>query len=217
MKNVFLGAAILTLALTGCKKAEDKAVETSTTDTVKVEVPTTESAEAATPPSQEEMNKAWEAYMKPGDMHKLLAADTGSWKVTMTSFMDPKKPTKEDATADIKMTMGGRYQEASYKGKMMGQPFEGVSTVSYNNASNKFESTWRDNMGTGTMFVTGDYDPNTKSITFTGNMPDPMTKKDKKFREVFTWVDDNTRKMEMFDTDPAGKEFKSLEIEMKRK
>jgi len=44
-----------------------------------------------------------------------------------------------------------------------------------------------------------------------------MTKKDKRFREVYTWVDDNTRKMEMFESDPSGKEYKSMEIEMKRK
>lgn len=217
MKKILICASILSLAFTGCKKAEDKAVETGSTDTVKVETPVAETTEAATPPSKEEMEKAWGEYMTPGDMHKMLASEVGTWKATMTMYMDPANPTKSEATSEIKMVMGGRYQESHYKGKMEGMDFEGVATVGYNNASKKFESTWKDNMGTGLMFTTGDYDPASKTITFTGSTVDPMTKQEKKFKEIYTIVDNNTRKMEMFDTDPSGKEYKSMEIELKRK
>ncbi|NUY81573.1 DUF1579 domain-containing protein [Flavobacterium sp. MAH-1] len=217
MKKLLLCAAVLALTVTGCKKAEDKAVETGSADTVKVEAPAAETAETAAPPSKEEMEKAWGEYMTPGEMHKLLASDVGSWKANMTMYMDPTNPTKAESTADIKMVMGGRYQEAHYKGKIDGMDFEGVASVGFNNASKKFESTWMDNMGTGVMYTTGEYDPASKSITFKGSSVDPMTKKEKGFREVYTFVDDNTRKMEMFDSDPTGKEYKSMEIELKRK
>ena len=36
------------------------------------------------------------------------------------------------------------------------------------------------------------------------------------YRETYTFVDANTRKMEMFDT-KGGKKYKSMEIVMKRK
>lgn len=217
MKKLLLSATVLAVTMTGCKKAEDKAVETGSADTVKVETPAAETAEAAAPPSKEEMEKAWGEYMTPGDMHKMLASETGSWKASMTMYMEPGKPSKSESAVDIKMVMGDRYQESHYKGKVDGMDFEGVATVGYNNASKKFESTWRDNMGTGLMFTTGEYDPASKSITFTGSSVDPMTKKEKMFKEIYTIVDDNTRKMEMFDTDPTGKEYKSMEIELKRK
>lgn len=218
MKKLLFSAAVLAIACTSCKKAEDKAVETSSTDSVKVETPATETAsENAAPPSKEEMEKAWGEYMTPGDMHKMLASETGNWTAAMTMFMDPANPTKSESSVEIKMGLGGRYQESRYKGKVDGMDFEGIATVGYNNASQKFESTWRDNMGTGLMFTTGEYDPATKSITFTGSSTDPMTKKDKKFRELYTIVDDNTRKMEMFEDDPRGKEYKSMEIILKRK
>ncbi|AWA30442.1 hypothetical protein HYN48_10265 [Flavobacterium magnum] len=50
-----------------------------------------------------------------------------------------------------------------------------------------------------------------------GESMDPMTKKMKKVRETWTMVDNDTQKMEMFETAPDGKEYKSMEIVMRRK
>lgn len=168
---------------------------------------------------EEAMMKAWEAYATPGDMHKELAKEVGTWTSESTMWMKPNdpKPMKSTGTAEIEMAYGGRYQIGKHKGDFMGMPFEGTSTVAYNNASKKFESTWVDNMGTGVMFMTGTYNPKTRTTTFTGICTDPMTGKEKKYRETWAIIDDNTRKMEMFDTDPSGKEYKSMEMVIKRK
>lgn len=161
--------------------------------------------------------KAWEAYMTPGEPHKMLAEETGTWDCEMTMWMDPSAPPqKYEMTAEMKMVLGGRYQEGIYKGDMMGMPFEGKSTVGYNNASKEYITTFMDNMGTGLMFATGTYDKATKTIKFKGEMVNPMDGKKAPYRENYTIVDNNTRKMEMYDT-KDGKEYKSMEIIMKRK
>ena len=113
--------------------------------------------------------------------------------------------------------LGGRYQVANHKGTFMNMPFEGTSTVGFNNASGKFSQTWMDNMATGIMYMDGTYDEATKTISFSGECVDPMTKKPKKMRQTYAVVDKDTRKMESFDTSPDGKEYKSMEIIMKRK
>lgn len=119
----------------------------------------------------------------------------------MTFWSDANaKPEKETSVAEIKMVLGGRFQEAIYKGTMMGQPFEGKGTVGYNNASKEYISTFIDNMGTGMMVGRGKYNESTKSIEFDGEMADPVTAKNIKYREVYTIVDAKTRKMEMYDT-----------------
>lgn len=100
---------------------------------------------------------------------------------------------------------------------MMGQAFEGISTVGYDNASKEIVSSWLDNMGTNIMQMRGKYDGISKTMDMKGECTDPMTGKIKTVRETYTLVDDNTRKMEMYDTDPNGKEFKSMEIVMTRK
>ncbi|HYV54140.1 MAG TPA: DUF1579 domain-containing protein [Chitinophagaceae bacterium] len=169
-------------------------------------------------PEQAEMMKKWEAYMTPGDIHKMLAKSNGEWNEDVTMWMDPAAPPqKSTSTATNTMIMGGRYQQSMHRGSFNGMPFEGMSLLGYDNAKKTFISTWIDNMGTGIMTMEGTYDPNTKTVTSKGHEVDPMTGKDMDVREVFTMVDDNTQIMSMYMTPAGGKEFKTMEIKFTRK
>jgi hypothetical protein len=217
MKKTILSFAALLLIATACKKTETTTTEATTvTDTTTAK---TETIEAAKPMDSAAMMKAWQAYMTPGEPHKMLAMDNGNWTCESTMWMKPDdpNPTKSKMTATSKMILGGRYQEATYSGSMMGQPFEGKSTVGYDNSKKQIVSTWVDNMGTGIMYMSGDYDGTSKTMELKGDCVDPMTGQKKSVRETFTMVDDNTRKMEMFDTAEGGKEFKTMELVMTRK
>jgi len=217
MKKIMMSLAAVVILTAACKKTEEKTVETTVVaDSAAVK---TETAEAAVPMDSAAMMKAWVAYATPGDAHKMLAMDDGNWDEDLTMWMQPEdpKPTKTKLTATSKMILGGRYQEMVHKGMMMGQPFEGHGTVAYNNASKKIESTWIDNMGTGMMYMSGAYDGTSKTMELKGEMVDPMTGKTKPCRETFTIIDGNSRKMEMYDVTPEGKEYKSMEIIMTRK
>jgi hypothetical protein len=46
-------------------------------------------------------------------------------------------PPQPKARAKNEMIMGGRYLMGSYKGEMMGMPFEGYSMTGYDNAAKK--------------------------------------------------------------------------------
>ncbi len=163
------------------------------------------------------MMKMWMDYMTPGNFHKMLAKSNGTWTEEATFWMDPGAPPSTSIlTAENKMIMGGRYQQSNVSGNVNGMPFEGMSTVGYDNAKKKFISTWVDNMGTGVMYMEGNYNPAMKNITFLGKMIDPATGKENNVREVFTMIDDNTQMIAMYDT-RDGKEFKSMELKMKRK
>lgn len=216
MKKIILAVVALVLMTAACKKAEEKKMDDTTvaTDTIVVKEET-----PAAPMDSVAMQKAWEAYMTPSDVHKKLAKDNGTWDEETTMWMSPEdtKPTKNKMVAVSKMILGGRYQETRHTGNFMGQPFEGISTVGYDNASKKMVSSWVDNMGTGIMYMSGDYDGNSKTVEYKGQVTDPLTGKVKASRELFTMVDDDTRKMEMFDVTPEGKEYKSMEITMKRR
>ncbi|WP_278020040.1 DUF1579 domain-containing protein [Flavobacterium ginsengisoli] len=161
--------------------------------------------------------KAWIAYATPSEAHKLMADEVGSWNCDMTFWTEPNgKPQKSTSVAEIKMILGGRYQEAVYKGTMMGQPFEGKATLAYNNASEEYTSTFIDNMGTGMMVGMGKYNQATKSMEFKGEMVNPVNGEKTPYREIYTIVDPKTRKMEMFDM-KNGSEYKSMEIVMTKK
>ena len=161
----------------------------------------------------------WTNYMTPGKEHKWLAESNGTWTGDVTMWMTPGgEPIKSTGTTTNTMILGGRYQQSIHKGNMMGQPFEGQSTLAFDNLKKVFISTWIDNMGTGIMIGEGPWDEKTKSVTIKGKMTDPMTGKDCEFREVFKVVDKDHQVLEMYGPDPAtGNEFKTMEIKYTRK
>ena len=102
--------------------------------------------------TQEEMQK-WMEYMTPSDVHKMLARQDGEWSETITMWMDPKAPEQKMETSGVsKMILGGRYQESKHTGNMMGQPFEGISVLGWDNAKKIFINSWIDNFGTGMLY-----------------------------------------------------------------
>jgi len=210
---MYLGLSMLALCLASCK-TEVKVDETTTTnDTTKV-VTTEEAPEVKLDSVAEQ--KAWEAYMTPGKAHKMMADETGTWTCDMTFWHEEGEPMKATYTAVNKMIMGGRYQQTNYTGNMMGMSFEGQGTMSFDNSTKEYTSTWIDNMGTGMMVMKGKMEEGSNSLELKGDMVDPAYNKVRPCREVYTIVDENTRKMEMFCT-KGGKESKTMEIVMKRK
>ena len=213
MKKLTTTLVLFLLCFISCKKeVKTETVTTNVSDTTKTEEPIAEE-----PVDSAAQAKAWQAYATPGAPHKLLSDEVGTWNCEMTFWYEPNaKPEKSSSVATIKMILGGRYQESNYVGKIMGAPFEGKSTVAYNNASKEFTTTFIDNMGTGMMVAVGKYDEGTKSVEYKGEVVNPVTGKKAPYREVYTIVDPTTRKMEMYDT-KNGAEYKSMEIIMKKK
>lgn len=161
--------------------------------------------------------KAWAEYMTPAEQHKLLAMGKGNWTEEVTMWMSAEAPPmKSTAKITNTMIMGGRYQQGIHKGNMMGQPFEGMSIVGYDNKLKVYQSTWIDNMGTGIMMMTGNWNDQMKAIEFKGSQVDPITGAMMAVREVYTVVNDNEHTLEMYMTPADGKEYKSMHIVMKR-
>ncbi|WP_264552910.1 DUF1579 domain-containing protein [Flavobacterium sp. N2038] len=217
MKKLTATLVILVLCFISCKKEEKTEVPTTTaTDSIKTAEPVAESP-AEVPLDSAAQAKAWQAYATPGEAHKFLSDEVGTWNCDMTFWYEPNaKPEKATSIATVKMILGGRYQETNYKGTIMGAPFEGKGTVAYNNASKEYTNTFIDNMGTGMMVSLGTYDEATKTMELKGDVVNPITGKKSPYREVYTIVDATTRKLEMYDT-KNGAEYKSMEIIMKKK
>ncbi len=168
------------------------------------------------PAMSKEDQAMMEAMMKaatPGPNHKVLASMVGDWSFVMKMWMDPSAPPDETkGTVSNRSLLGGRYVQGEFKAPVMGMPFEGIAVNGYDNVTQQFVSTWLDNMSTGIMFMTGSYDPATKSLTYLGEMADPTNPSIKvKSREVIRLVNDNQHVMEMYETRGA-KETKTMEV-----
>ena len=222
MKRITLTIAVATLLLLACsndKKADEAKTETTTsTDTKMDETTTDPKKDAMAMPDSATMAKNWQAYMTPGDVHKMMSKWNGNWNGELSMWMQPGAPEqKSTSTAVNKMVMNGLYQQSTHTGNMMGMPFNGVGTTAYDIHKKEFISTWIDNMGSGIMVLKGPWDEATKTITLKGKMTDPGTTGDMDIKETFTIIDDNTQEMKMFMMMPDGKEFQTMNIKFTRK
>ncbi len=215
MIKLFLVICSAALLLFACNNGgtDDKA-KADTTALTKQEVKVETTAPAMNPA---EMKKAMKDYATPGDMHKWMAKLNGTWEANVIGFMDPAKPDTSKATNTVNIALNGLYQMGQFRGKMMGRPFEGRSTMGYDNAKKLFVTTWIDNWGSGIIYMTGNFDEKTKTLNLSGQQTDPITGKDMAIREEMTMIDNDSYTMIMYGAGMDGKEMKFMEGTFKRK
>ncbi len=166
-------------------------------------------------PKMQEMMKKYQAAGTPGEPHKILADSAGKWKTTSQMWQSPDgKPEISKGTANLKMILGGRWLQQEFKGKAMGQPFEGIGLVGYDNVKGKYESHWFDSMSTASMDAEGDYDASTKTLKDKGSMSCPISPtKTQEVRNEWQMISKNKMIFSMFGKGPeGGPEFKMMEI-----
>jgi len=173
---------------------------------------------AAAPTDDKAMMEAWMKVATPGDAHKKLDPVVGTWEAKITMWMAPGAPPQESTgTSENKWVLGGRFVEQRYEGTFMGQPFSGVGYTGYDNYKKKYIGTWMDTMGTMMMVSQGTSDSAGKTITMTSTMDDIMTGKATTVKSDLKIVDPDHHVMEMWAPDPAGKQFKTMEIHYTKK
>lgn len=154
-----------------------------------------------------------------GDAHKMLAKGTGTWSAEMTMWRGSNGPEMKAMGTQVTTTiLDGHFQQSKFTGNMMGRPFEGISTVGFDNTTKQYVSTWIENMGTGIMSMTGTWDNATNTLNLTGKEKNPANGIECTLRETYKIIDDNNHLMTMYGPDPqTGKEYKMMEIKYTRK
>jgi hypothetical protein len=163
--------------------------------------------------SHDPMMQAWTKFATPGENHKFLDAFAGKWSHTLKWWTTPGTPAQESkGINENQWIMGGRYLQQNVKGMAMGQPFEGMGIIGYDNVRGEYVSIWIDNMGTGFMTGVGQYDAAAKMMNEKGTYTDPIARKDQPYRGVWKSLDENHSSYEMYMNGKDGKEFKFMEI-----
>lgn len=217
MKHFTLTICAASLMLFSCNNSGEK-TDAKTDSTNSTEQPVAKDAAPATPPDTAAINKAWMEFSTPGAMHQWMEKTNGTWEGDVSSWMAPDAPPSTSKSVNVQSSiLGGRYVTGKFSGSMMGQPFNGMSLMGYDNAKKVFTSTWVDDLGTGIVHMTGTYAEATKTLSLKGHQTDFMTGKDSDIREEMVMIDDNTFKMTMYGTGFDGKEMKFMEGTFKKK
>jgi hypothetical protein len=103
--------------------------------------------------SMEEMMAQWEKLGTPGEHHEKLGYAVGDWRVDGEFYMPGPdgENMKMEATGSMtsEWVLGGRFVQTHYHlDDMMGQPFDGIAYVGYDNGKQEYVSIWMDSMST---------------------------------------------------------------------
>ena len=218
MKQFTLALCASSILFFSCNSSSEKTDVTNTDTSKLTEQPIAKDAAPVAMPDSAAMMKAWMDFATPGAMHQWMEKTNGTWEAEVSSWMAADAPPTKSKAVNVQTSFaGGRYVIGKFTGTMMGQPFEGMSTMGYDNAKKLFTSTWVDNMGTGIVHMTGTYDESTKTLNLKGHQTDPMTGKDSDMREEMKMIDENTYSMAMYGAGMDGKEMKFMEGIFKKK
>jgi Protein of unknown function (DUF1579) len=178
---------------------------------------TNASAETSAPmdAKKQEMMKKYQAAATPGEPHKMLAGIAGQWRTESKMWETANaKPETSKGVANFKMILGGRWLQQDFQGTAMGQSFEGLGLLGYDNIKKKYVSQWYDSMSTGTMKAEGDYDTKSKTLKDKGSMSCPMSASGTQdVRTEWQMTSKNKMVFSMFGSRPeGGPEFKMMEV-----
>ncbi len=170
------------------------------------------------PPMDEKMIEAMK-LMQPGEDHRKLDVLVGKFKAKTTMWMSADAPAEiSEASSETKWILDGRFIQQTFKGQFLGRPFEGMAIIGYDNVAKEYTSIWIDNMATGVMKSTGQYDAATKTFKEEGTFSCPLTgKKDNAHKGITKIVDADHHIFEMWHDDvKTGKNYKAMEIVYER-
>jgi hypothetical protein len=120
--------------------------------------------------------KEWKRLATPGDGHKRLDPLVGTWSVST--------PVLPDAgTLTAKWILGGRFVQLDADG---GAAYTGLCLIGYDNAAAKYVSASLNTNQTFLSSMTGSFDGDGKTLTFTTEMMDPVLKCPCTVRSVIT-------------------------------
>jgi len=172
-------------------------------------------------PSQEDVDAMMGQYMKlaqPGEHHAHLARLAGTWDAKATMWQTPEaEPQTSAGVSKNVMALGGRFMQMEYEGEFMGQKFEGIGLLGYDNGKKIHTDVWVDTMGTFIYPSAGNCSEGGKVQEMIGKFEDPLSGDTRSMKSISRIVDDNKYVVTMYTDSPSGGEFKHMEIVYTRK
>jgi hypothetical protein len=153
------------------------------------------------------------------EQHKILSRSNGTWTGEATVWFSPDRPpVTSTSILTNHMDSNGLFQISEIKGNITGggRPFTGVRITGYDTVRKVFTRAMLQDGSPG-VAMEGKWDEATKSFSMPFKQTD-KSGKEKSLKEVYTFVDEDTEILEIYDTaSPIGKEFRILKVTWHRK
>ncbi len=163
------------------------------------------------------------AESKPGKAHQVLAKHVGTWECDVKMFFQgPNAPPSEFKGVEVnRLVSGDMYLQSSFNCPMGDRgDFEGHSLMGYDHRIKKYIGMSVNSFTTVPTQLKGNYNKDANTFTVYSTSVDGSGK-ELKSKHITTWLDESTKKLEVFLlVDAGGKQtnVKLMEImSLKRK
>lgn len=171
----------------------------------------------AAAPKVAAVDKAYLKRVAPGPGHKHLAQFVGVWKATGKYWPTPgATPQTFTAKSQKTMILGGRFLRENVKGTFLGQPYEGLGLLGYDNNKKGYTATWAETGNTSLIEFFGSADASGKVFVMNGQVYDPRGQRTRQEKTVLRVINANKHIFEAFLIGEDGKEFRTLEVVYER-
>jgi hypothetical protein len=153
---------------------------------------------------------------KPTAEHKIVTAEEGTWDATVKSYKAPdSEPSVSKGVEVNTVVTGGLWLSSVFKGDFEGMAFEGHGQYGYDPIKKKYVGTWIDSFSPSLTVLEGSYDPDTKTMTYTGDGVWPIDNSKLTQKMVTTTKSDGSRVFTLYmtGTPTGGKEAKVMQVE----
>jgi hypothetical protein len=160
----------------------------------------------------------WVSLSKPSSSHQLLDMFAGTWDVQVSSWSDPKaSPDISSGLSRSKWILGNRFLEERFEGSAGGQYYKGRGIMGYDGGARVFTSVWMDSLNTSMAISKGTFSPESKTFELLGEVYDPLMGRTKETHTEIRLVSNDEYEINMIDTAPNGRKFRSLSLVYRRK
>lgn len=158
---------------------------------------------------------------EPAEQQSILAALGGKWLFDLNFYSKKGADAQlSNGRVENEMILGGRFLSSKMDlilnvgGESLS--YQGLNVIGYDNIKKVYTSTLIDNMRTGIANGEGKYDEKNKTLEIKGRLNHPLFDKERAYRTIIQFFDDNKYTQTIFMADKSGGEFKLIEIEYHR-
>jgi len=174
--------------------------------------------EANTPAANAEIVKALDNAMDPGEGQKKLDFMVGTFDVKIRVWLEPTQPAIESQAVSVHTwVLGHRYVQTMLSGFIMGEAFNAIGYVGYDNVAKKYVASEMDSGSTGMEWYSGAIAPDGKSAKLTTTIYGGITDKPIKVEMRLTMDPEGDHVTQLWQADASGKMYKTIELQYKRK
>lgn len=165
-----------------------------------------------------EMMKKAKKFTAPGPMHKFLERFLGTWDTDVRITMTGHEAPPEKGVTETSWLLEGRWLKTEFDGSLMGQPFQSVSIMGYDNFKMSYVVTSVSSLDTAMNRSEGDLDPSGKVLILYGTIDEYLTgEHDKMVKTVWRVLSDDKLVMEVHDLPIGEKNTKVIEMTFTRR